>query len=61
MSASGEPGAPAPNLFVIRMYLFERGGYLASVLRVAYVDPMPDMVDDLGLVRAMDALLTGTP
>ncbi len=61
VSGSGEPGAPAPDLFVIRLYLFERGGYFGAVLRVGYTDPLPDLVNDLELARTMYALLPATP
>jgi len=57
VSAGGEPGAPAPNRFVIRVYVFERGGYLAGVMRVGYTDPLPDLVNDLDLAKTMYALL----
>ncbi len=58
---SAQPyGAPS-MLNTYRVYIFSRGAYIGGVVRIGYVDPIPESVDDLGLAKIIDDKLKGAP
>ncbi len=58
---SAQPFGASSILNTYRVYFFSRGAYIGGVVRIGYVDPIPEIVDDLGLAKIIDGKLKGAP